>query len=72
MFDNEIAKNTNKYSITINTGEEEEDSKLAILDKNLEEINKVALNYASKMEESDINLDAEELLNNILGNGLHE
>lgn len=72
MFDNEIAKNTNKYSITINTGEEEEDSKLAILDKNLEEINEVALNYASKMEESDINLDAEELLNNILGNVLHE
>ncbi|MCE2595749.1 hypothetical protein K6Y31_13130 [Motilimonas cestriensis] len=74
MIDNEIAKNTIKYSITINTDtdEEEGNSKFTILDKNLEEIYVVAMKYASKMEESDTDLDAEALLTNLKGNGFNE
>ncbi|EIE5866332.1 TPA: ABC-three component system middle component 1 [Vibrio alginolyticus] len=72
MIDNEITTNKNNYSIKINADEEEESSKLTILDKNLEEIHVVAMKYASKMEESDADLDAEELLNNILGYGHYE
>ncbi|HDY7924196.1 TPA: hypothetical protein RQK49_004202 [Vibrio vulnificus] len=72
MIEKEITENTEKYSITISLEKEDEDSKLVILDKNLNDINTLSLKYALKSEESDAKLDAKELLNNILGNGLHE
>lgn len=73
MIDSEIAENTKKYNIRINTDtDEEENSKLTILDKRLDEICIETLKYTSKMEESNADLDLEALLTNLKGNGFNE
>lgn len=67
----EIVENLKKYSITINQ-EEEGVSTSKIIVKNLNDITSAALKYASETEESGDNLDVEELLINLQGNGLYE
>lgn len=72
MIDNEITASKKNYIIKTNSDEEEENSKLTIFDKNLEEIHLAAMEYASKMEDPDADLNIDELLNHILGNKHHE
>ncbi|EJD6540326.1 hypothetical protein M0K83_RS14465 [Providencia rettgeri] len=71
MIDSEIAKNSKIYSITSNV-DGEDGSTLVTLDKKLKSINEIALKYASKSEEFDVNLDAEALLTALQGNRFNE
>ena len=71
MIDSQIAKNSEVYSLKINSFDND-DSNLVILDKSLKDIHEAALEYVSKSEESDIKLDAKSLLTKLQGNISHE
>jgi len=71
MIDSQIAENSEVYSLKTNSFDND-DSNLVILDKSLQDIHEAALEYVSKSEELDIELDAKSLLTKLQGNISHE